>query len=505
MMAASALGQRPLAVFRVDAGPAIGGGHVMRCLTLAEALSKAGWRCLFATTSETEDTVPGLARSGFARLPMPADPTEQPAALQRELPDGPDLLVVDHYGLDVAFESACRAWATRILVIDDLADRPHDCDILIDQTYGRAAEDYTSLVPERCEVLAGAQYALLRPAFAAARPEALARREAQQGRIDRILVSMGTVDPRNATGLVLEGVREAGLDATVDVVLGSGAPHMEAVREQTEAMTSARLLTDVADIATLMSNADLAIGAGGTTSWERCCLGLPTLAVTIADNQVTVLEELARSGAVRPLGDLCDLSASAVAATLHELTSGPAKVKAMSTAAQAVCDGRGPVRLLVTLAGEITTHEGARIRLRTMESRDEATVLEWQCRPGMRRHFRNPEPPDPATHQMWMRDRLKDPDCLPTIVQCDGRSCGLLRLDKRGNRAEISILVAPEFWGRGISVAALSLARGALPGYTLVAQIDPRNAASLKAFARAGFRPDHREGWHYAPPVAEYV
>src|SRR5262249_18815445 len=158
----------------------IGGGHIARCLALADELAERGHGCVFAVSAETAATMPSLAASGHDIEALSAGTTAdlEPSLLAASWPQGCALLVVHHYGRDARFESACCPWAERILVIDDLADRPHDCDLLLDSTLGRAPADYASLCPKTCRMLLGPAYALLRPEFAAARSESLARRRA---------------------------------------------------------------------------------------------------------------------------------------------------------------------------------------------------------------------------------------------------------------------------------------------------------------------------------------
>jgi UDP-2,4-diacetamido-2,4,6-trideoxy-beta-L-altropyranose hydrolase len=326
----------PLAVFRVDASPAIGGGHVMRCLALADALSARGWRCAFACSEETLSVIPSLAASPHE--------TNGPDNMASAWPEGCSLLVVDHYGLDETFESACRPWAKRILVIDDLADRNHDCDILLDQTFGRAPEDYDGLVPGACLILSGSRYALLRPQFARARRRALSRRTGTTA--ERVLVSMGGGDPDNVTSLVLKGLENSGIEARVDVVMGTAAPYLNDVRVQAAAMEPpAQVRVDVNDMASLMADTDLAIGAAGTTSWERCCLGLPSIVMVIADNQRLISEKLQQAGAAWVLGRFPAVDAKAIATAVSSLCADADSLLCMSNAAADVCDGQGARRV----------------------------------------------------------------------------------------------------------------------------------------------------------------
>lgn len=328
-----------LCVFRCDASPVIGTGHVMRCLTLADELAARRWECIFWTEGQSVISAPALARSGYRIVPEWNDETA--------------LLVVDHYGLDAAFETLCRARAKKILVIDDLADRIHDCDILVDQTFGRMVKDYRVLVPAHCEILTGADYALLRSQFAAARADSL--RERAEGRLARIIVSMGATNIHNITSRVLKGL--AGFDGgrlAIDIVMGKNAPYMDEVREETDCINNhtrheAVLHTDVADMAVLMANADLAVGAGGTTSWERCCLGLPSLVIEIADNQKVIAANLHAAGAAVNLGWHEKVTPDDIAAFVLGLYAAPEKLVEMSVNAAKICDGQGVKRLAKTV------------------------------------------------------------------------------------------------------------------------------------------------------------
>ena len=337
------------AVFRADASPAIGGGHIMRCLTLANTLRASGWRCDFAVRQPSMECIPALSQSGHQTTTLDGDTEAEPALMKQYWPQGIDCLIADHYGRDEAFESGCRSWARRIVAIDDLADRRHDCDNLLDQTLGRAATDYAPLVPESCAILTGPRYALLRPEFAAARPASLARRGG--GGVGRILVGLGATDPDNATEEVLRGIVLSGLPVTVDVMIGPAATHLERLRRFVEEMPlTCELHVGTAEVAGLMERADVAIGAAGTTSWERCCLGLPSLLVVTATNQEKIAAALQKAGAARIVAPLGGLSAQLIAAALVDLTAKPNSLGRMAECAAEVTDGRGAERFCEAIA-----------------------------------------------------------------------------------------------------------------------------------------------------------
>ncbi len=300
--------------FRVDAGTHIGTGHVMRCLTLADELARQGGQCRFICRTHHGHLGDLISSRGHELRLLPVDADREGAAddaaaetswLGARWPDDAaqthaalsserfDLLVADHYALDARWEQQLVETIDRIMVIDDLADRQHVCGLLLDQNLGRHPVDYDRLVPDGCTRLIGPDYALLRPEFAALRQQSLSRRK--RATVKRVLVSLGGSDPANVTGEVLASLTAESLptECELDIVLGASAPHVETVRLLAERMPfKATVSVGVADMAQRMCLADLAIGAVGSASWERFCLGLPTIMVVIAENQKAVAQVL---------------------------------------------------------------------------------------------------------------------------------------------------------------------------------------------------------------------
>lgn len=464
-------GQR-LAVFRCDAGITLGGGHVMRCLSLAGALERAGWSTAFAVLRGSEAVVPALHGREVLLLDDPADVP----ALLRRWPDGVDLLVVDHYGLDARFEAACAGWAHRRLVLDDLADRPHDADMLLDQTHGRRPEDYRALVPAGCRMLIGPAFALLRPDFAALRPQALDRRS---GALTRILVSFGATDPADATSRVLAGIALSRLDVAVDVVLGREAPFLDKVRQALGARATLHVGTN--DMARLMLDADLAFGGGGSTAWERCCLGLPSVILTLADNQRLVARALHDSGAALCLGVAPAVSAAAIAAALRGL-DGEALGR-LSAAAFGLCDGRGADRVVRAVTGD----NGGTPRVRPAVADDAEMLFTWKNEPAARASSINRAPVSWRDHLAWFRAGLAGDRRRIFIAEWDGAPAGAVRFDVANEGAVVSLVLAPELRGRGLAADILAAGIAAFPAARLEASIRADNLASRKVFARNGF------------------
>lgn len=357
-------------VIRTDASREIGTGHVMRCLTLSDRLKSSGATVRFICRPFEGNLIAFLRKRGhFVNIlpalnsPIGCDPARHPTShgawlgtsfqtdasdtLRALGQDVPDWLIVDHYAIDRRWESLMRPHCQKILAIDDLADRPHDCDVLVDQTFGRTAEDYRALVPNDCRVAAGATYALLRDEFAKIRDESLYRRR-NDTEVKNILITMGGIDNGNATGLILDALKSCRLSPQIKlfIVMGGQSPWLTHVQEKAKNFPwLAEVIVDTSDMARLMSESDLAIGAAGSTSWERCCLGLPCVIVVLAENQEMTAHRLDAAGAAKAIDDIHDVPGSLYRA-LHPLMEHVEKRRRMIDACAAITDGHGTSRVL---------------------------------------------------------------------------------------------------------------------------------------------------------------
>ena len=351
-------------VFRTDATSQIGTGHFMRCLTLADGLKRNGAHIRFISRELPVHLRAILAAKGielssldiYASAAPPDDlahahwlgssQVQDAEATTRAMQDHSwDWIVVDHYALDARWEGALRATAKKIMVIDDIADRQHDCDVLLDQNFGSRAENYVLLLPSHCLILAGSAYALLRPEFAALRIDSLSRR--RQPAMRRVLVAMGGVDELNVTAAVLESLRKSELSEGVEivVVLGASAPWIESVRHQAKHLKwRTEVLVGVTDMARVMADSDLAVGAVGSTTWERCCLGLPSVLVKLAVNQENSGIHLADAGAALVI-DSTEIQ-SRLTGLINGLIRDVDARKRLAEAASNITDGKGIDRLM---------------------------------------------------------------------------------------------------------------------------------------------------------------
>lgn len=362
-------------IFRADASIQIGTGHVMRCLTLADELTRQGHECWFICREHLGHLGDLIASKGHSLTLLPA-PVDAPPQQNRSASDdyarwlgvpwqedanqtldaistlNPDWLVVDHYTLDAQWERTLSSAVDKIMVIDDLANRPHECELLLDQNLGRVPSDYDGLLPAECQRLIGPHYALLRPEFAALREQSLSRRKNPE--LNRILISLGGVDRTNVTGQILTALAHSSLPASteLDIIMGASAPYLDEVRQQAAKLPfKATVSVNVQDMAERMCLADLSIGAAGSTSWERCCMGLPSVTVILAENQHAIAEALAKYKA----GLLVDIPQITEELTgLIEMYAGDVEMRQLlSQNAAQVCDGGGADRVVSAFTGEV--------------------------------------------------------------------------------------------------------------------------------------------------------
>jgi len=302
--------------FRVDAGTAMGGGHLSRCLTIANELIKHSvTQCYFLLKSHEGNFAPMIKKNGFEVHILPLEYTpdynfgdysqwvggsvvnDANGSLLYMKEKGfkdKDWLIVDHYGLDSVFEKLISKSGFNVGVIDDLANRTHNCKFLIDQTCGRQKIEYIGLVNRDAIIMAGQSYCMLRPEFLTARVKAVKKRS-HFASIKNILLNFGSTDPTNITSKIIDVLSHIDFKFEVDivVVVGSNTPYLTLIRKLiADYSGNISLIVDANNMSELIYHADLAIGAAGATSWERCALGLPTIIIKTADNQSTVVSRI---------------------------------------------------------------------------------------------------------------------------------------------------------------------------------------------------------------------
>jgi UDP-2,4-diacetamido-2,4,6-trideoxy-beta-L-altropyranose hydrolase len=338
----------PAVLFRCDGGPELGIGHLVRCRALAAAFDALGWRSAFAVSRETATYV-----SGLAVVIVPPGVEGAGAVAAATYAEKFDSLIVDHYGLDAAFETAARGNAALVMAIDDLANRPHHCDVLLDANPERTVSDYRRLV-EGSHLLLGLKHALLRPEFAQRRP-AVAR--APRRRIERLLVVLGGSDPGLATEHMLQALPGlCGIAAHVTLVIGPANPRRGTLASKARSL-GASAVVDPPNLLELMMNADMAITSGSTTCLELACLGVPALILVTVENQRALARAVSRAGAGQLLGECRDVAPEQIVGAAAALDQDEALRGRMGDAGRNLVDGQGSRRVAGFIADMLSVKQ----------------------------------------------------------------------------------------------------------------------------------------------------
>ena len=491
---------------RTDASVVIGSGHVRRCLALAVQLRALDAEVTFVTRDLGSNAAAMIESAGFEcrRLPPgdatpPADPLVPHAAWAKVSAEtdaaqtaaavcdwSPDWVVVDHYAFDARWHRSVRHGTNaRIAVIDDLADRAISADVVVDHNF--AADHrakYADRIEGRATLLGGPRYALLGPGYAAAPRYLLSEK------VRSIGVFMGGIDGANASARVLDAIGLSGFSGAVEIVTTRENPHLAALQDAVAARGETTLSIDLPDLAAFFARHDLQIGAGGGASWERCCIGAPTLLLAVADNQRAVVPGLAALGAIATTDPLGAIDALAIAESIDALIADPARRMAMSDRSRALVDGLGAKRVaLALLAGAV--------RVRRATAADARTAWSWRNAPATRAVSRDSAEIAWEDHLGWFERTLADADRRLMIAEVGSVAVGVIRFDYvDAARCEVSLYLDPALHGLGLGRAMLLAAEAAgADGRDIVAEVLDGNIGSARLFASAGYAAKDARHW----------
>ena len=483
-------------VFRVDASVWIGSGHVMRCLVLADELKSHGYSVSFACLPQKGDMISYIESRGFDVVTLTA-PSEyiQPTHeadysgwLQRSVCEdardflshikAADLVVIDHYAVESDWHKRVKnELGCHLMAIDDLA-RTHDVDLIIDQTLGRNPNEYIG----SARALTGSDYALLAPNFLALREQGLNRVPPKKK--SRVLISMGGIDNPNATLSVLKAL-VGRVDASFTVLLSTRAPHYHEVKAWCHQHHDVEHKEFESNMAELMLQHDIAIGAPGTTSWERACLGLPSILIPLAENQSMICAQLLAHQAILKV-NLPEIKEKLLAA-YEQIISGWATYHTNNLR---LCDGLGLRRVVLEIQQMLEPKAHSLLQLRRARRDDIDTVYHWQCHPKTREYALNATVPSWDEHKQWMTRKLDSVrDYFYIVIDKQNHNpLGVVRLDNtEPGHYLVSIYVAPESYGKGVAIAALSMVDELHPEMSLHATVLKENVVSQKLFQKANY------------------
>lgn len=344
-------------IIRADSSLTIGSGHLMRCLTLASFLRTAGSQIAFICRNFPGNVVNLVREQGFPVVMLEIDREDitwqddarATAEVIVKLDFKPDWLIVDYYCLDACWEKTLRPYVGRIMVIDDLANRRHDCDLLLDANYGQNASRYRKLVLPATKLLLGPEYALLREEFSYVH-----NRVRNCRKVRHIQVFFGGSDPTGETGKVLVALANfKKRQFFVEVIVGAANPLAGDIRRQCERHKNFSFACQVTNMAERMMKADLAIGAGGSTLWERCYLGLPSIVISVADNQIEASQALAKAGAIDYLGFYATVDSARIGMAVEHLVANPHLLNKMSYHGQGIVPQIGTEKVVKEICQKI--------------------------------------------------------------------------------------------------------------------------------------------------------
>ncbi|WP_449441063.1 MULTISPECIES: UDP-2,4-diacetamido-2,4,6-trideoxy-beta-L-altropyranose hydrolase [Pseudomonas] len=481
-------------LIRADASPAIGSGHIARCLTLARVLRQQGSHVAFACRLLLGHRLDTLQADGFETFALPdsyfgEDPQQaiesmlpwqaDIAALGQVLDGHPafDWIIVDHYGLDHHWQTAARRWAPRIAAVDDLATRTYSVDLLLNQNLSGTPEAYASLLAPGCRTLFGPRFAMLRDEFCC--PAIEIKPQAR-----RVLVNFGGFDAAMQTHHAMLALADFH-ELEVDFVAGAGNPAWAQMQTLAADRPHWRLHSFVSDFYRMMSQADLFIGAGGGTSWERAAMGLPTICIAVSNNQQANGEVMAAAGAHVFMGTREQVSVEQLRLAIGFVADNRSLRQSLAVRSRELVDGRGAQRVAAALAGAV-------LRMRPATLDDAQLLFEGRNAEAVRHWSLQSDVIDWTTHQNWLAASLSNARRLLLIAEADDGPIGVLRYDLRDSACEMSIYLFESRlglgWGRALLTRGEAFATAHWPQMdTLKATIMPDNQPSQKVFSEAGF------------------
>ena len=485
-------------LIRADASDQIGHGHIMRCLTLAAALTRAGAECLFVCRE-----LPGHAQAAIAGYGFPLDLIHYPELSFTDIiaEDArltllsvatwkPHWIIVDHYELNADWQFAVKNSGCRLLALDDWPHRQHQSDLLLDQNLAADAEAYSAWIDSTCRILTGAHFSLLRPEFMRKKVN---RIYAENNGL-RILINLGGADLSGYSADIVEQLMPLAqrLNLQLVVLVNQRSVSYPQIAEKITAgyyPFAVQLQSYSQDMCSLYDSVDLAIGAGGSSTWERASRGLPTALIVIANNQQATAQAAVTANMAVIIGDFTRSPLLDFAA-LAGLLSTPDRLQQMSQCAAAIFDGSGPKRIV----REMLLKSRQDVQLIAAQAQDCTLFYQWQTEPGARRFFRNPQVPVWSDHRSWYLKVLRCRAVMLYKIMLCGMAAGYIRLDIHNRRdAEISVLITRKFQGLGLAATALKICVFQHPELRFYAAIKDGNYASRRSFRRAGFRPSGKE------------
>ncbi|MDC0865585.1 UDP-2,4-diacetamido-2,4,6-trideoxy-beta-L-altropyranose hydrolase [bacterium] len=487
--------------FRVDASFKMGIGHVMRCLSLAEEFNREGADITFLSRAHDGNLLDFIAKKGIKVITFPKnnilseasnnwlgvsqdeDADETIKAFKNEKPDW---LIVDHYGIDKVWELKVSSHVYNTLVIDDLANREHHCDILLDQNWFEDKKNrYEGLVSKSSTLLLGSEFALLNSKFANYRKNF----KPHTGEVKRIFIFFGGSDPHNLTGMAIEALSKSELSyLEVDVVIGGNNMHRKKIEEITSNRVNTNLFIQVDDVAAIMEKADFALGSGGSSTWERMCMGLPMLLISFAENHDILLKDLVKNKYVSYLGHVNNVNTNIIKNALLKNISQSLLVKNQSEKIYKLIDGKGCKKVVEWVIGDLSRKNW---QVRKANEKDIRLYFSWVNEKDVRQNSINKDFIPYDIHKKWFYSKLKDNNYFLFLTLIEDQPIGQVRFVIEQEIARVDYSIARQFRGRGLGKKLLGESIGEFRKFSnkkIIGEVLPDNISSKKIFKSLGFR-----------------
>lgn len=493
-------------LIRADASIIIGTGHIMRCLTLADEFARNNFETIFVCREEPGNLISYISEKRNFRVeiiphtkPSTCNSLTEGNTFEFQLEDAEsvmeiirnknlnvDLILVDHYALDNLWESKLRLYIGKIMVIDDLANRKHDCDLLLDQNITENPEKYRSLIPQYATTLIGPRFSLLRDQFKQFREKGVK----VISKLDIILIFFGGVDRTNQTEKALRAISElADIRITTNAIIGENNQNRQALTELVANIPNTNLYINVENMAEFMLNADLSIGACGTAIWERCCLGLPSIVITTAENQEKVAQALAKELYIEYLGNHEAVSSSDIKNAIERLGTGN-KLQNIRDRCMKLVDAKGTERVMVAIHQLLQTNA---LKIREVNEKDLATLFHWVNEEAVRDNSFSTTAISLAEHAKWFYKKLTDSQVYMYILEYHDKPVGQVRFDVEDGMAEIDYSIDFQYRNLGLGTAILDLGIKAFTAdvdnqIVVQGKVKSYNTASIDAFKKNHFK-----------------
>ncbi len=492
--------------FRVDSSLEIGFGHISRCLNLANQLKEHGYKSIFVINSNNNLVTNLIKKNNHIVKNLKIKKNKSYANsrgfkswLKHSWQDDAALtikkiesfsilaLIVDHYALDYKWERKLRLLTDQIIVIDDLDNRKHDCNILVDHNYRTPSGDpYQQNLLRKSKKLIGLDYALIDPIYSKY------KKQFQNKKIKNILVSFGGADKYSLTELIIDNLSDKYFDNfKIKIVIGINNINEAIIKKKCRKFNNIKIYKAPKNLAKLLFNSDLVIGALGTSLWERMCVGVPSIVIASGEDQKLFAESLNKEGFIKLLGFADQINKVNVKSSLKRLLLKNYN-KSNIVQLQKHVDGNGVKRAAKEIDKSIKFNLRFKLKLRHADQKDNNLLLHWANEPFVRANAFMPEPIEKRIHKKWFNSRLKNPNAHKLyIANIDKNPIGQVRLDLVDSKWHIDFSVDKNFRNQGLGTEMLNLAiqKNSNNNYSqkFIGQVKNSNKSSYNVFKKLNF------------------